>query len=113
MIEKKMLGLVVTLENATKVSEIVQQNLRKNIRRIASATGLKYTNMQKILKNNLLLSPYKIQSHQVIPVKTVQQRVDFANQSLTMIDNDGFDVSCTCFTDEVHFHLNGIVNKQN
>ena len=74
-------------------------------------TGLKYTSMQKILKNNLRLSPYEFQSHQAIPVKTVQQRVDFANQSLTMIDNDGFDVSCIWFTDEANFYLNGIVNK--
>lgn len=46
-------------------------------------------------------------------MKAVQQRVDFANQILTMIDTDGFDVGCIWFTDEAHFHLNGIVNKQN
>ncbi|KFM66908.1 Transposable element Tcb1 transposase, partial [Stegodyphus mimosarum] len=67
---------VVTPENATKVSGIVQQNPRKRIQRIASETGLKYTSTQKILKNSLRLFPYKIQSHQVIPMKAVQQRVE-------------------------------------
>lgn len=104
---------VVTPENAAKVSGIVQQNPRKSIRRIASEAGLKYTSTQKILKNSLRLFPYKIQTHQAIPMKAVQQRVDFANQILTMIDTDGFDVGCIWFTDEAHFHLNGIVNKQN
>ena len=103
---------VVTLENAAKVSGIVQQNPRKNILCIASPTGLKYTSMQKILKNSLWLFPYKIQSHQAIPMKAVQQRVNFAEQILTMIVNDGFDVSCIWFTDEKYFHFNGIVNKQ-
>ncbi|GBM45123.1 hypothetical protein AVEN_251847-1 [Araneus ventricosus] len=57
--------------------------------------------------------PFKIQTHQAIPVRAVQQRVDFANEMLTMIDSEGFDVGCIWFTDEAHFHLNGIVNKQN
>ncbi|GBN48028.1 hypothetical protein AVEN_55603-1 [Araneus ventricosus] len=57
--------------------------------------------------------PYKIQSHQDIPIKAVRQRFDFANDILTMIDNEGFDVGCIWFTDEAHFHLNRFVNKQN
>ena len=46
-------------------------------------------------------------------MKAVQQRVDFAEQILTMVVNDRFDISCIWFTDEKYFHLNGIVNKQN
>ncbi|GBM26475.1 hypothetical protein AVEN_206164-1 [Araneus ventricosus] len=38
---------------------------------------------------------------------------DFANEILTMIDNEGFDVGCIWFTDEAHFHLNGFAKKQN
>ncbi|GBM65804.1 hypothetical protein AVEN_198510-1 [Araneus ventricosus] len=57
--------------------------------------------------------PYKIQSHQAIPIKAVRQRFDFANDILTMIDNEGFDVGCIRFTDEAHFHSDGFVNKQN
>ncbi|GBM71996.1 hypothetical protein AVEN_167732-1 [Araneus ventricosus] len=57
--------------------------------------------------------PYKIRSHQAILIKAVRQRFDFANKILTMIDNEGFDVGCIWFTDEAHFHLNVLVNKQN
>ena len=45
-------------------------------------------------------------------MKALKQRVDFAEQILTTIVNDGFDVICIWFIDE-HFHLNRIVNKQN
>ncbi|GBM79190.1 hypothetical protein AVEN_209519-1 [Araneus ventricosus] len=92
---------------------IVQQNPKNTVRRIASETGLKSSSMQKILRNSLRMFPYKIQSHQAIPIKAVRQRFDFANEILTMIDNEGFDVGCIWFTDEAHFHLNGFVNKQN
>ncbi|GBM62578.1 hypothetical protein AVEN_224375-1 [Araneus ventricosus] len=57
--------------------------------------------------------PYQFQSHQAIPIKAVLQRFDFANEILTMIVIEGFDVGCIWFTDEAHFHLNGFVNKQN
>lgn len=56
--------------------------------------------------------PYKIQSHQIIPT-SLGQRVDFVNQILIIIENKGFDVDSTCFTDEAHFPLNGLMNKQN
>ena len=46
-------------------------------------------------------------------MNAVQKRVDFECQIVTMIDNDGFDVRCLWFTNEAHFHLNGIINKQN
>ncbi|GBN16432.1 hypothetical protein AVEN_205336-1 [Araneus ventricosus] len=45
--------------------------------------------------------------------KSCGQRFDFANEILTMIDNEGFDAGCIWFIDEAHFHLNGFVNKQN
>ncbi|GBO27624.1 hypothetical protein AVEN_267443-1 [Araneus ventricosus] len=104
---------VVTPENVAKVSGFVQQNPRNTVRRIASETGLKRSSTQKILRNSLLIFPYKIQSHQTIPIKALRQRFDFANEILTMMDNEGFDVGCIWLTDEAHFHLNGFANKQN
>ncbi|GBM44771.1 hypothetical protein AVEN_164927-1 [Araneus ventricosus] len=104
---------VVTPENVAKVSGIVQQNPRNTLRRIASVTGLKRSNKQKILRNIRRMFLYKIQSRQAISIKAVRQRFDFANEILTMVDNEGFDVGCIWFTDEAHLHLNGFVNKQN
>ncbi|GBO07747.1 hypothetical protein AVEN_198583-1 [Araneus ventricosus] len=103
---------VVTSENFAEVSGIVQQNPRNTDRRIASETGLKRSSSQKILRNSLRMFPYKTQSHKAIPIKAMRQRFDFANEILTIIDNERFDVGFICFTDEAHFHLNGCVNKQ-
>ncbi|GBN76795.1 hypothetical protein AVEN_45065-1 [Araneus ventricosus] len=97
----------VTSENVVEVSGIVQQNPRNTDRRIASETGLKRSSSQKILRNSLRMFPYKIQSYKAIPIKAMRQRSDFANEILTIIDNERFDVGCIWFTDEAHFHLNG------
>ncbi|GBN55512.1 hypothetical protein AVEN_124821-1 [Araneus ventricosus] len=78
----------VTSENVAKVSAFFQQNPRNTVRRIASETGLKRSSTKKILRNSLRMFPYKIQSHQAIPIKVVGQRFDFANEILTMIDNE-------------------------
>ncbi|GBO06221.1 hypothetical protein AVEN_245154-1 [Araneus ventricosus] len=67
-------------ENVAKVYGIVQQNPRNTVRRIASETGLKCSSAQKILRNSLWMFPYKIQSHQAIPIKAVRQRFDFATR---------------------------------
>ncbi|GBN63229.1 hypothetical protein AVEN_188110-1, partial [Araneus ventricosus] len=104
---------IVTSKNVAKASGIVQVNPRNTARKIASETGLKRSSTQKILRNSLRMFPYKIQCHQAIPIKTVRQRFDFANEILSMIDNEGFHVGCIWFIDEAHFHLNGFVNKQN
>ncbi|GBN16286.1 hypothetical protein AVEN_66613-1 [Araneus ventricosus] len=104
---------VVTSENVAKVYGIVQQIPRNTVLRIASETGLKRSSTQKILRNSLRMFPYKIKSHQAIPIKVVRQRFDFENEILTMIDNEGFHVVCIWFTDEAHFHLNGFLNKRN
>ncbi|GFV39508.1 DUF4817 domain-containing protein [Trichonephila clavipes] len=84
-----------------------------SVRRTASEAGLKRSSTQKILRKSLHMFPFKIQTHHAVPVRAVQQRDDFANQMLTMIDSEGFDVGCIWFTEEAHFHLNGFVNKQN
>ncbi|GBM01602.1 hypothetical protein AVEN_60019-1 [Araneus ventricosus] len=62
---------VATSENVAKVSGIVQQNPRNTVRRIALETGLKRSGTQKILRNSLRMFPYKIQSRQAIPIKSV------------------------------------------
>ena len=68
---------------------------------------------KKTLKYSLRLFSYKIRNHQPIPVKAVQQRVDFVIQIPKMFDKNGFDVSFIWITDKGHFCLNGIVNKPN
>ena len=103
----------VTLENVATVSAIVWQQTWKSDRKIVAKTTLKRSSTHTILRSSLHMFPYKIQSHQAIPVSAVRQQLDFLNRILNMIYNDGFGVDCIWFTDEAHFHLNRFVNKQN
>lgn len=84
---------IVTSENVAIVSGFNWQNSRKSIQRIATEIGLKHFSTQRILRNNLHMFSFKIQSHQSIPIQTVRQRTDIANQILRMIDSEEFDVS--------------------
>ncbi|GFT50691.1 uncharacterized protein TNCV_567891 [Trichonephila clavipes] len=68
-----------------------------SIRRTASEACLKRSSTQKILRKSLHMFPFKIQTHYAVPVRAVQQRDDFANKMLTMIDSEGFDVGCICY----------------
>ncbi|GBM75218.1 hypothetical protein AVEN_73985-1 [Araneus ventricosus] len=43
----------------------------------------------------------------------MRQRGDIANEILIMNDVDGFDVGCLLFTDEAHFQMDGLANRQN
>ncbi|GFV09631.1 uncharacterized protein TNCV_2937421, partial [Trichonephila clavipes] len=83
----------VTPQNVATVSGIIQQNPMSSVRRTASEAGLKRSSTQKILRKSLHMFPFKISTHHAVPVRAVQQRDDFANQMLTMIDSEGFDGS--------------------
>ena len=103
----------ITSENVATVSSLIQQNPRKSVRKVAAEAGLKATSTHKILRNVLHMFPFKIQCHHAIPARTVEQRENFAQNMLNMIDQEGFDPGCIWFTDESHFYVNGFVNKQN
>ncbi|GFU66101.1 uncharacterized protein TNCV_2857741 [Trichonephila clavipes] len=87
-------------QNVATVFGIIQQNPMSSIHRTASEAGLKRSSMQKILRKSLHMFPFKIQTHHTVPAQAVQQRDDFANQMLTMIDSEGFDVGFIWFTDD-------------
>ncbi|GBM34998.1 hypothetical protein AVEN_240360-1 [Araneus ventricosus] len=101
---------VVTSENVVKVSEIVQQNPRNTVRRIASETGLKRSSTQRNIEKQP--TDVSIQNPKPSDHTLCDKGLTKANEILKMIDNEGFDVGCIWFTDEAHFHLNGFVNKQ-
>jgi hypothetical protein len=65
------------------------------------------------MEEQLKLFPYKIQVHQPLSEKDIQRRLEFANLILEMVRNKEIDPKKIWFTDEVHFQLDGYVNKQN
>ena len=63
------------------VKQVFRKNALVSQRRMSSATGVSKTSIQRILKQDLKLYPYKF--------------------------------NYLIFSDEAHFYLNGMVNKQN
>lgn len=69
--------------------------------------------MQRILRKDLDLWPYKIQVVQPISEKHAEKRFEFANNVLNMVAEGNLNYKKIIFTDECHYQLEGFVNKQN
>jgi hypothetical protein len=80
-----------------------------NSRKAAGQLGISRRSEQRIMKSDLNLYPYKMT---VLPKLTVQnkhQRMTFAEWA----QNNEVSFNDVWFSDEAHFHLDGVVNKQN
>ena len=104
---------VKTPENIQKTRAVFQTSPRKSIRRAAQQVGINRETLRQIVVEDLHLFPYKIQTHQPLSPRAMEQRLCFANTIVHRIDEQDFDVNMVWFSDEAHFHLDGFVNKQN
>lgn len=69
-----------------------------------SGIWIEAINMHIILRYTLhMLLPFKIQCHQALIVQAIRQRKKFANDIFRLIKDDGFDVGCIWFREEVPF----------
>lgn len=102
-----------TEENIASVKAAIDQSPRKSIRKIAAKTGIKPTNVHRILRKDLELFPYKIQTVTPLTPDDKTKRENFANDMLFRKENSEISFDKIFFTDEANFHTNGYVNKQN
>ncbi|GBM93237.1 hypothetical protein AVEN_143177-1 [Araneus ventricosus] len=104
---------VKTPEKIERTRQVFERSPRTSIRKAAQQVGIKRESVRQIVVADLQLFPYKIQIPQRLSQRSVEQRLEFANTIVEMIDNDQFDVSMLWCSDEAHFHLDGYVNRQN
>lgn len=104
---------VVTSTNATTIAAAIEKNPNKSVRKLSAESGISPSSTYRILRKKLKMFPYKIQCRQAIPVRAEQQREVFAKKMLEMIDGASLDVGQIWFSDEAHFYLDGVVNRQN
>lgn len=104
---------VITEANVQIVEETIARSPRKSVRKTAAVCHVGKTSVHTIMRKSLNLFPYKIQTQQPLQTSSVENRKQFANDLLEMIDRGNIDVNCIWFSDEAHFHLDGFVNKQN
>lgn len=96
-------------ENIERVRLAVERNPRRSVRKQAFALNLHRSTVQRVLKQDLKLHPYKIQLVQALKPADYPTRLTFANEMFERFN--GFNN--IIFSDEAHFHLDGYVNKQN
>ncbi|GBL97367.1 hypothetical protein AVEN_170482-1 [Araneus ventricosus] len=104
---------VKTPEKIKRTHQVFERSPRTSIGKAAQHVGIKRESVRQIVVADLQLFKYKIQIHQRLSQRSVEQRLEFANTIVEMIDNDQFDVNMLWYRDEAHFHLDGYVNRQN
>ena len=75
--------------------------------------GVSTTTVQRVICNDLKLFPYKVQILQKQTDTNKEERSEFCQTINERIENNPSDLGLIVFSDEVHFHLSGHVNKQN
>ncbi|XP_046668647.1 uncharacterized protein LOC124359719 [Homalodisca vitripennis] len=96
-------------QNIERVRDAVEDNPHRSVRKHAAALNIPRTSIQRILKQDLKLHPYKIQLVQALKETDYPLRLNYANKMLRSFRN----FNKIIFSDEAHFHVDGYVNKQN
>lgn len=105
---------VVTPEN----KEIVMQELNrspdkaKSQRRLSSVLNIKRRSLQRIMKD-LKLRPYHPRLINALQEDDPDRRLQFAEEWMTMLQNNPDLATHVIWTDEAKFHLSGCVNRHN
>ena len=99
--------------NIELVRRAVLQSPETSTRRRNLQLGLSRTTLRRVLNDDLNLFPYKIQIKQQLNDGDKQSRLVMCRWFNGMLEADDGWINDVWFTDEAHFYLNGLVNKQN
>ncbi|XP_053946986.1 uncharacterized protein LOC128855816 isoform X2 [Anastrepha ludens] len=101
---------VRTEETIAAVAAAIQ---RVSTRTLSAQRGVSRQSLQTIMHKDLDLFPYKIQMVNKLNAADLPIRLEFCQKILQMVEEDQNMLNCLFMSDEVHFDLNGNVNKQN
>jgi hypothetical protein len=103
-----------TPESINHVKEIVSENPRLSVRKIAAATNLSYSITQTILRVDLKLFPYKVHLSQELKDKDFEMRKKHCETMLRRLKSEGIQLFDKLYhSDEAWFQLTGYHNRQN
>lgn len=100
-------------ENIDLVEEAFGLSQTKSLRRAEVELGLTKSTVHRILKLDIRLYPYKIQSAQALLDDDYDRRVECCELLLYHINGDPTFLDNLWWSDECTFHVSGKVNKQN
>ena len=107
-------GRRVSARTKVKVETVRQSTVRsprKSLRRRSSEVGLTKSTVQRTMKQDLNLYPYKLEIKQTLTDKDKEKRFQMSTWFNEMMENDEHWVGKIWFSDEAHFHLDGSVNR--
>ena len=94
------------------IRRAVARNPHLSIRRLAARTGAAYTTVQRVLRQQLRLYPFKLQLLQRLKRGDKAKRLRFCKWALAKWRSPRFRRSLL-MSDEAQFCLDGVVNRQN
>lgn len=103
---------VRTDENITSVEARIQES-SQSVRKIAAELGINRESVRRILKKDLGLKSYKLQTSQQLSAGDRERRLEFCNRMKRMVEQREIDINKIIFSDESHIYLKGFMNKQN
>ena len=89
------------------------QSPRKSIRHLSAETNIHRCSVQRILRADLHLFPYKIQSQSELTPQQKARRLEFARWFSEKLESDDSFLRKLHMSDECYAHLSGKVNTQN
>jgi len=95
-----------------EIKNYFEQNPYASIRK-AQALQISETTSRRIFKHFLIMRLYKIVAHQLLTEYAMTKYVEFCKTIYEMFEDGKLNEKLIIYTDQVHFWLNGYVNKQN
>lgn len=99
--------------NIKRVARAVNSAVPYSTRRLSSRTKIHRRSVQRILREDLGLFPYKIQLAQKLRRGDKSRRLEFSQWFVRKTEYNPKFVQNLFMSDEAEFHLDGSVNKQN
>ena len=102
-----------SVEHVDAVRESVLRSPRKSIHRLSAETSIPRSSVHRILRADLHLFPFKIQSQSKLTAHQKAKRLEFAQWFSGRLETDDTFLRKLHMTDECHAHLSGKLSKQN
>ena len=96
-------------DNVDAVRDSVGRNLKKSLRRRCQELGLSRASLQRILKNDLQLYPYKIHVKHKLTSADMEKRLEMCRWFENKIEENPDFLDHVWFSNEAHFWLCGHV----
>ena len=99
-------------EDIAEIRSVIERNPSSSCRSLSASTGVSKSKVHNILREDLQLTPYKMQIARHLAQHTREERLQFCHKFLQSSSDNDFKENIL-FTDEATFDLNPICNKQN